>query len=61
MCFPYGIRLDAGGAPEGWRWVEADEQAGVYNDDRDAADALITAGIGTEWQTFDGRVAMRFA
>lgn len=47
------IKTDGCDPPEGWSWVERDDDADIYRFDSDAAEALIAAGIGTEWSYFD--------
>ena len=53
---PYGViwpsLSDGRYPPDGWTWVERDDGADVYPHDEAAAEALIAAGIGTEFGYF---------
>lgn len=56
------IRTDGCDPPEGWSWVERDDDyPDTYRFDSDAAEALIAAGIGTEWSYFDRRTYDRIS
>lgn len=57
---PYGVAypMNVGTAPDGWSWVQKGDDEDVFDSDEDAAQALISAGIGTDWSYFNRRTHM---